>query len=448
MCKYRFAVIAPLLLIILAGCATSPAPTESTTAHFSLREQANQLYDSRNFSEALPLYEQLVAEKPDDVFLLERYGFVLVATASNLNDPEQQRVQRLKGRDQLLKAQKLGDDSDLSKIVLESIGDGTAQPFSDNKAVDKVMHGAEAAFSRGDFATARTGYLLALQEDPSLYVAALFMGDTFFAEHKLEKAGEWFQKAIEIDPDQETAHRYWGDTLLEANRMQEAYEQYIEAIIAEPYSARSRSGLSKWMKKQKREFSIPQIVPPVSVESGKDNKPAVVINVDKSKADNGEELGFWLIYATTRSTWREKTFSETYPKETSYRHSLAEEAAAYRTALAFSQLKEKGKPAIEKKDSQIATVARLAQTDLLESYILLFQADKGIAVDYAAYRQQHRDQLRKMLEEVVPIKKGPAKIFDVLTVTLVAHLWHASLSLVGADHLRYPGISMFNKNRV
>jgi hypothetical protein len=38
---------------------------------------------------------------------------------------------------------------------------------------------------------------------------------------------------------------------------------------------------------------------------------------------------------------------------------------------------------------------------LVEAYILISAADQGIAEDYAAYREQHRDKLRQYLDEIV-----------------------------------------------
>lgn len=395
----RMTVSGLMLMMCVAVHAATTSQTETDDEHLRWRSQANELFEANRFSEALPIYEQLVAAKPDDLFLLERYGFMLAATINNLDDEQQRQAQRLKARTQLLRAKELGDDSDLLNILLESIGDGTESPFSENEMVDQLMRSAEAAFTRGDMDIARAGYLMALQEDPSLYFAALFIGDTFYKEHKLDLAGEWFQRAIQIDPNQETAYRYWGDALMQTGRMPEAREQYINAIVAEPYSNRSRSGLSKWMQQSKREFKVPHLAPHASVTFDEEHKPAITINTDGLSV-NELEFGTWMIYAAIRSTWIEKTFAETYPEESSYRHSLAEESAAYRTALAFALEDKKYKRAVKEKNSQLATLAMLIDTGLLESYILLFQPDQGIAQDYTSYRDQHRDQLRKMLKHV------------------------------------------------
>ena len=84
------------------------------------------------------------------------------------------------------------------------------------------MRKGEEAHSRGDLDAAIKGYKLALELDPKLYLAALFIGDMYFKkgyhaqdlktkQEMTVTAGEWFKRAIAIEENIETAHRYWGD---------------------------------------------------------------------------------------------------------------------------------------------------------------------------------------------------------------------------------------------
>jgi hypothetical protein len=43
----------------------------------------------------------------------------------------------------------------------------------------------------------------------------------------------------------------------------------------------------------------------------------------------------------------------------------------------------------------------LADNGLIESYVLLSRADRGIADDYPGYRAQHREKLREYLNKFV-----------------------------------------------
>jgi hypothetical protein len=49
----------------------------------------------------------------------------------------------------------------------------------------------------------------------------------------------------------------------------------------------------------------------------------------------------------------------------------------------------------------LAKLKKLDDEGLLESYILLARPDQGIAQDYPAYRDQHRDKLRKYVVDYV-----------------------------------------------
>lgn len=391
-----------ILWMCINCAATAAGVTTPDDKHMQFRTLANQLFDSGKITEALPIYEQLVKDRPDDPFLLERFGFSLASTSVAVDDIDQRRAQRLKAREQLLRAKELGDNSDLIRVVLEGLGNGSEKSFSENQAIDKLMRSAEDAFTRGNMEAARVGYLLALQAEPALYEAALYMGDTSFRDKKLDDAGFWFQKAIQIDPNRETAYRYWGDALMAADKMQEAREQFINAIIAEPYTQASRTGLSKWMQRNKLEFNVPQIVPAATVKIGDDMKTTIIVNTRSKSGSNEEEMGAWLIYAGTRSVWVSEKFAKLFPDEKKYRHSLMEEVTAYRTAIEFSRESAAKKPSKKKEVSQLDTLTTLINADLLDSYILLFQPDEGIAQDYSAYREQHRENLRRMLDYVAP----------------------------------------------
>jgi hypothetical protein len=108
------------------------------------------------------------------------------------------------------------------------------------------------------------------------------------------------------------------------------------------------------------------------------------------------------MYDITRVSWKNEKFAKQYPKETAYRHSLGEEADALHLVATVAETNFKGKK-IDKLDPALQKLVVLDQEGLLESYILIVKADQGIAQDYAAYRDAHRDLLRKyFLEYVVP----------------------------------------------
>ena len=97
-----------------------------------------------------------------------------------------------------------------------------------------------------------------------------------------------------------------------------------------------------------------------------------------------------MAYGVARVLWSQKKFAETFPLETSYRHSLAEEAEALRSVLAAAT-------ALEAKtlSPSLAMLKRVDNDGFLEAYILMARPDEGIAQDHAAYLKENRDKLRR-----------------------------------------------------
>jgi hypothetical protein len=213
-----------------------------------------------------------------------------------------------------------------------------------------------------------------------------------------DEAGKWYSYAIKMNPDRETAYRYWGDVLVKTGRMAEARAKLIDAVVAEPYNRSTWTGLGQWAQRAGVKIAPPQI----PVPDFKRGEEKSAITLDPANLGSGS----WIIYAGVRTNWANgKLFHEAYPNEREYRHSLREEAEALTAVADFAR-----KPGKEGKtnalDPGLQTLVKLAEAGLIESYILLSRADKGISQDYAAYRASHRDKLREYLSQyVVPLAK-------------------------------------------
>jgi hypothetical protein len=98
-----------------------------------------------------------------------------------------------------------------------------------------------------------------------------------------------------------------------------------------------------------------------------------------------------------RASWREKEFAKNYPDAKAYRHSLAEEEQALASMLLVYR-EPSGK---KKKDPSLELLAKLQDEDMLAPFVLLLHPDQGIAEDYAAYRDAHRDKLFAFLDQYI-----------------------------------------------
>src|SRR5688572_8978959 len=135
-------ILASILLIIVFFSLASSAVQDDPE-----RQQAFTLFKDWKLSEALPLFEKLAVRYPEDPQVIETYGMVLIWHTSLLEDAAARKEARKRGRDLLVKAEKLGSNSALLKKMLESIAPdgGNDEKFSAKKEVDEAMREGEAA---------------------------------------------------------------------------------------------------------------------------------------------------------------------------------------------------------------------------------------------------------------------------------------------------------------
>ena len=356
--------------------------------------------------EAMPILEELAAENPKDIAVIESWGVSVLGYAQTLSNVELRKKARIRARSILLKAQALGDNSDLLQTLVRQIPeDGSISAFSDKKEIDEAMQNAEADFARGNLDKARQGYMRAYLLDPKQYYAALFIGDTFFKQHQPGFAGEWFANAVQINSDIETAYRYWGDALLGRGDLNEARSKYIEAIVADPYNQTSWGGLNNWLRRAGVKLNWMKLRDRVSVQV-KDGKTTVTLDSSLSKDDQLLMTG-WLSYGMSRALWMREKFAKEYPNETSYRHSLKEETESLHLLITVST-EVAAKEKVDLTGSDFGTLARIEKAGLLEPFVLLNRVDTGVAQDYASYRAMNRDKIRQYLDQIV-IPQSPAQ---------------------------------------
>src|SRR5262249_55434996 len=101
-------------------------------------------------------------------------------------------------------------------------------------------------------------------------------------------------------------------------------------------------------------------------------------------------------YSTTREEWEKTKFAKTFPKEKTYRHSLAEEADALRSVVTMAKSL---KPKVL--NDQIAMIEKLDKDGVLEAYILLAMPDQDIAPEHHEYLVKNRDKLRLYVTKYV-----------------------------------------------
>jgi tetratricopeptide (TPR) repeat protein len=371
-------------------------------------QRAARLYGEGKMVEAMPLYEKLSADHPADLSIKERWAYAMASYSATLSDPADRKKVRVRARKIALEAQQAGDNSPLLFTILDWIPeDGTEASFSQSHEVDASMKAAEADFVRGDLEKARDGYIRTLLLDPKNYHAALFIGDIYFRQHIYGSAGEWFSRAIEIDSNQETAYRYWGDALTAANKMDEARSKFIEAVIAEPYNRLSFQGLNQWAQRNKVTLNWVRLQDKSQVTQMNDKQINVTLDDSLSREKNDPNSVAWVTYAICRAAWRGTRFKDTFPKETTYRHTMKEEAEALDMIVKVLKEQKDFKKIATKLDPALRDLITIDEAGWIEPFALLNRADNEIALDYVAYRDANREKVRHYLADFV-VPKSPA----------------------------------------
>ncbi|HEX9255409.1 MAG TPA: tetratricopeptide repeat protein [Candidatus Angelobacter sp.] len=391
-----------VLLLCIVGIATNSVRLSAQTGgETTTRQRAFELFKQDKHLEALPLFEELTLKSPEDRDVLLGLGVCLVAEATTLDDENAATKERVRARQVLLKAKKLGNTAPLLQNLLQMLPeDGVVK--HENTAADQAMRAAEAAFARHDFEEAIKNYTKVLEYDPKNYGAVLFIGDSYFAAKDWIRAGEWYQKAIDLDPNKETAHRYYGDMLLKNGEVEKSRKRFIQGVVAEPYNPITWRALQAWATANKLQLKRVHIDTPNNVsQTGEKN---ITITMDPKAPEETSTL--WLSYGLTKVKWRGDEFKKQFPAEKQYRHSLAEEAEALTMAATVwtevneSEKKQK-KASSAPKDPNLVLLLKLYQAKMIEPYVLLNAADNDIARDYDGYRQKNRDKLEQYLSEFV-----------------------------------------------
>jgi tetratricopeptide (TPR) repeat protein len=386
--RQQFAV---LLLCLFAISVHSAIYAQAGDSIPELKQKVIDLKSQQRYTEMLPLLEKIVRAEPDNAEMNFYLGFALIAEANNTVENSERKALRVRARQAFLTAKQLGINEPLVDGLLQNLPvDGSEGDVSQNLQAEALMREAEAFYAQGKIDDALTDYQRALLLDPKLYEAALFSGDVYMQKDNFDQAEVWYQRAIKIDPNRETAYRYSGTPLMKQKKFDEARDRYIEAFICEPYNRMAVQGIVQWAQVTKAQLAHPKIDIPTEVTF--DEKGDAKINLDASALLSGKDDGSfaWISYGTTRSLWHKEKFRSTFPKEQTYRHSLAEEADALRSVITLATADKKTKVL----SPSLAALKKLNDEGLLEAYILLARADDGIASDYPAYRNERRDKLR------------------------------------------------------
>jgi hypothetical protein len=179
----------------------------------------------------------------------------------------------------------------------------------------------------------------------------------------------------------------------------DARARFIDAVVAEPYSKDSWMALRQWADRNQVKLNL-VVLKDKSTPTTQGKSPAVADSKAKNSGD--VDAAAWVAYSGVRSGWQKEKFKKEFPQEPAYRHSLREEAEALDTMAKTIASDGKTKDV----DPGLLALVQIDDSGLLDPFVLYNRADKDVARDYPAYREAHRDTLRRYLDEYV-VPKTP-----------------------------------------
>jgi tetratricopeptide (TPR) repeat protein len=378
------------IAIVFASFASIKAQTDKELGEATV--QALRLFEQERFAEAIPHFEIIVKALPDQPQVRFMYGFCLVAKSKQTSDVNEGKQLSTKALEQFMKAKELGfksPENDALIAILSGKPVPAAEPsYSLNKDAENFMIEGESLFAQSKYDEAIKSFEKALALDPKIYQAALSGGDSYTAKSDWENAEKWYQRGIAIDPNRETAYRYSGTPLMKQKKYDAARERYIEAFITEPYNRMSSRGIGQWAQATEAKLGHPVVdIPEVTFDAKGKAVPKVAVTDDASARP-------WLAYLAARETWKKEKFLKSFPKETSYRHSLQEEVEALRAAIVAA--KEQKSP-----NKQFELLTKMDSEGVLEAFVLLARPDDGIAEDHPEFLKNNRPKLRQYVQNYV-----------------------------------------------
>jgi tetratricopeptide (TPR) repeat protein len=421
------------MVSLLAMPAAAHARAQQPSAEYAAKkQQADQLYTAGKLTDAEKAYEEL-ASSPDgdaDKSVQSRLGFLLYGTIYSIQDDQQRTALAERVRAILLKARELGDNTPLTNTMIDALAHGTPAYFrySTVNEADAAMRQGEQLYMAGNYEPAIEFYKKALDADPKLYSAALYIGDCLFkTPGKQDEAQVWFARSISINPFSETAYRYWADDLVKLGNVQEARDKYIEAYITEPSNRLPVAALQNFATTQHITIGHPAVKIPLKINvtstgytvtfdpglMGNTEPVAVPFKAGTSSDGFGAMLDpnlpakyptlkSWMAYASALILWQ-SGYLAAHPNEHSVRDYLIEEALAFRAAISGID------PKATDLDPALAMLLKLDQDGVLEAYILLARSNAGVSQDYHQYLTDHRDLLRKYVVDWVMTNGGTQK---------------------------------------
>jgi tetratricopeptide (TPR) repeat protein len=386
--KWLWMVTISLLLVFLSSLASAqtPGPALSKNAADANpadpdRQEALRLYKEHKIDETAEWWQKVVARYPGDMAAHEALGSSLLSRAALQPDREKKISDRVQAHAELVRAQELGDNSDLCKALLSAVPeDGSEVRFPNQKEVRAAVVRGDAALQGLDWDGAAREYSLAVELDPGNFFTPTEIGLKHARLKQWAVAGDWYALSLRIKPGYGAAYGNWAEALIEAGEMKEAREKLIQGLLIGNTDVIMRTWLLRnHLKLNKLDVTLPHEYPI--------SKTGTMIVVDPAWLGKNDGRDAWLMYPRARRLWKSK-MELTYSR---YQHTLEEEVDALsQVVMAFNESLAKGN--VKEPDPSLVMLSRFQAEGFLEAFVLLVLHEDDLLNGYR-YGTTHHDKL-------------------------------------------------------
>jgi predicted AlkP superfamily phosphohydrolase/phosphomutase/tetratricopeptide (TPR) repeat protein len=222
---------AVLQQFVALGYIQPPSENQTKAVEAAVREQQYNLarvyLDSRHYSEALPILEELQKKWADQARFVQHLAQCYLALG--------RRAEAKTLLEQLLTLEPKAPAPAGPDDRVKATGELPANQDSDVAKPPKARPWADLLmgiiqFEEGDMESALTYLLKAEQSDPHLPDLHVRIGETYLRQKRTDDAARAFQRALEIDGDSPEAHLGLAVARLRQRHNQEAAEQALLAV--------------------------------------------------------------------------------------------------------------------------------------------------------------------------------------------------------------------------
>lgn len=268
-------------------------------------------------------------------------------------------------------------------------------PTEPSPAARKAFNEGEAAFAKQDWTAARKGYQQALKESPAFALAALYVGDSYYAEKRMEEAIPWFRTAAGLNPHDPRAWRYMADAQSALGRKKEAEATMIAAVQVFPANRASWQPLAWHRAAEGRRMNRLAFKPGVTVEWDKDGKQQIGV---QASPEDPQAQAIWMILA---GAILDTITSEINPGQgkvpTDLRTRFQQERFFWEIALkAYAEACQAAKA--EPKDRVLRQFLAFQKDGQLDAAIFLLRYREAFRPDYEAWRKAHPGAIQVFLD--------------------------------------------------